>query len=147
MKITDLLLEDTIRLDLKSNTKKEVIIELAQLLEDAGRLTDYDTFLKAVFEREKKFSTGIGMGVAIPHAKSSGVKQPTLVFGKSKDGIDFDSSDNKVSYLFFLIAVPEKSSDEHLKILSKLSRSLMHEDLRQKLRAAASASEVLNILD
>lgn len=147
MKITDLLTEGTIKMNLESKKKRDVIIELAKILEKNDKLNDYDKFLRAVFDREKEFSTAIGMSVAIPHAKSDGVKEPALVFGRSSDGIDFDSSDGDLSHLFFLIAVPEKSSNEHLQILSKLSRRLMHEELREALKNADSPSEIINILD
>lgn len=147
MKITDLLSKETITLELKSKTKKEVIIELATVLEEAGNLNDFNKFLEAVNAREEKFSTGIGKGIAIPHAKTDAVEKPSLVFGKSSKGIDFDSADQENSYLFFLIAVPEKSTNEHLKILSKLSRSLMHDELRESLMNASSKEEVIQLLD
>src|SRR6056297_177553 len=147
MKITDLLSKETIELNLESKTKTDVLIELANILENSGKLNDIDDFLEAVNAREKEFSTGIGKGIAIPHAKTNAVKVPSLVFGKSDNGIDFDSADKKDSHLFFLIAVPEKSSNEHLKILSKLSRSLMHDELRESLMNAESKEEILQLLD
>ncbi|MGM0379854.1 MAG: PTS sugar transporter subunit IIA [Bacillota bacterium] len=147
MKIIDLLSERTIKLNLKSENKENVIKELVELINKSNRLIDKNKVLDAVFEREEKFSTGIGMGVAIPHAKSSSVKKPTIAFGKSKSGIDFESSDDEPAYLFFLIAVPENSSDEHLKILSKLSRRLMHKELRNSLKSAKTSAEIIEILD
>jgi fructose-specific phosphotransferase system IIA component len=147
MKITDLLSKETIKLNLESKTKTDVLVELAKILEKANKLNDFDKFLEAVNARENEFSTGIGKGIAIPHAKSDAVKNPSLVFAKSSSGIDFDSADKKDSHLFFLIAVPEKSSNEHLKILSKLSRSLMHDELRENLMNASSDEEILQLLD
>ena len=147
MKITDLLSKETIKLNLKSETKSDVLVELAKILENADKLNDFDRFLEAVKARENEFSTGIGKGIAIPHAKTDAVEKPSLVFGKSDNGIDFDSADEKVSHLFFLIAVPEKSTNEHLKILSKLSRSLMHDDLRESLMNASSDEEILQLLE
>lgn len=147
MKITDLLSKETIKLNLESETKADVLNELATILENAGKLNDLDGFLAAVKARENEFSTGIGKGIAIPHAKIDAVKLPSLVFAKSDNGIDFDSADKKDSHLFFLIAVPEKSSNEHLKILSKLSRSLMHDELRESLMNAGSKEEILQLLD
>lgn len=147
MKITDLLSRDTIKLNLESTTKSEVLVELAKILDTAGKLNQFDEFLDAVQARENEFSTGIGKGIAIPHAKTDAVKIPSLVFAKSNEGIDFDSADEKDSHLFFLIAVPEKSSNEHLKILSKLSRSLMHDELRESLMKATSKEEILDLLD
>lgn len=147
MKITDLLSKETIKLNLESTTKKDVLVELANILEKADKLNDLNEFLEAVNARENEFSTGIGKGIAIPHAKTDAVKTPSLVFGKSNNGIDFDSADQKDSHLFFLIAVPEKSSNEHLKILSKLSRSLMHDELRESLMNASSSEEVIQLLE
>jgi len=147
MKITDLLSKETIKLNLESTTKKDVLVELANILEKADKLNDLNEFLEAVNARENEFSTGIGKGIAIPHAKTDAVKTPSLVFGKSNSGIDFDSADQKDSHLFFLIAVPEKSSNEHLKILSKLSRSLMHDELRESLINASSSEEVIQLLE
>src|SRR5699024_4849458 len=100
---------------------------------------------KAVLKREKEGTTGIGMGVAIPHGKSKTVQQPTLVFGKSKGGIEYDSLDGNPVYLMFLIAVPENSSDEHLKILSHLSRKLMREEIRNQLMNLEQKSEFYTI--
>lgn len=147
MKITDLLSKETIILELKSKTKPEVIVELANVLKKIDKLNNIENFLEAINAREKKFSTGIGKGIAIPHAKTDAVKEPSLVFGKSVSGIDFDSADEKDSHLFFLIAVPEKSTNEHLKILSKLSRSLMHDELRENLINASTKDEIIQLLD
>jgi fructose-specific phosphotransferase system IIA component len=147
MKIADLLSQETIKLNLESETKEDVLIELSNVLDKAGKLNNFDAFLEAVKARENEFSTGIGKGIAIPHAKTDAVETPSLVFAKSDEGIDFDSADKKDSHLFFLIAVPEKSSNEHLKILSKLSRSLMHDELRNNLMNASTEEEILQLLD
>ena len=117
MNITELLNVNLIKLELTSKTKEDVIIEMATILDENGKLLDKDKYVKAVQDREKEFSTGIGMGIAIPHGKSSGVKEAALVFGRSVNGIDYQSMDDELANIFFLIAVPEESSDEHLKIL------------------------------
>ncbi|EOD00602.1 PTS sugar transporter subunit IIA [Caldisalinibacter kiritimatiensis] len=147
MQLTQLINENLVNLNLKSSTKEEVIKELVSVLDENDRLLDRDALEKAVFEREKTFSTGIGMGVAIPHGKSSGVKQPSLVFGRKLEGIDFESTDGKPAKIFFLIAVPENSDAAHLKLLSKLSRSLMHEEIRNKLLEAKEKHEIIDILN
>lgn len=147
MNITELLNANLIKLELNSKTKEDVIKEMAKLLEENGKLLDKDKYIKAVLDREKEFSTGIGMGIAIPHGKSSGVKEPALVFGRSSGGIDYQSMDDESAHLFFLIAVPEESSDEHLKILSQISRKLMHSELRDSLMKASTSEEIITLLE
>ena len=147
MNITELLNVNLIKLELNSKSKEEVITEMAKMLDENGKLLDTEKYIKAVLGREKEFSTGIGMGIAIPHGKSSGVKEPALVFGRSTGGIDYQSMDDKPAHLFFLIAVPEESSNEHLKILSQISRKLMHKELRDSLMNANSPEEIITLLD
>jgi len=147
MNITELLSVKLIKLELNSKTKEDVINEMVNILDENGKLLDKDIYLKAVLDREKEFSTGIGMGIAIPHGKSSGVKEPALIFGRSVDGIDYQSMDDELAHIFFLIAVPEESSNEHLKILSQISRKLMHKELRDSLMKASSAEEIITLLD
>ena len=146
MNITELLNVNLIKLELSSTTKEDVIKEMATILDENGKLLDLDKYIKAVVAREKEFSTGIGMGIAIPHGKSSGVKEPALLFARSTVGIDYQSMDDELAHLFFLIAVPEKSSDEHLKILSQISRKLMHKELRDSLMKASSPEEIITLL-
>ncbi|ERJ13845.1 FruA protein [Haloplasma contractile SSD-17B] len=147
MKITDLLIKDTMNLSLSSSTKTEVIDELVTMLYDAGRIKDIKKFRKAIIAREEQVSTGVGGGVAIPHAKSKTVLEPTLVFGISEKGIDYKSLDGELSTIFFMIAVPEKGNDLHLKALSKLARMLIHEDFKQGLLDAKTKDEVLALID
>ncbi|MCB2295546.1 PTS sugar transporter subunit IIA [Clostridium algoriphilum] len=147
MNITELLSVNTIKLELTSKTKEDVIKEMAELLDENGKLLDKDKYIKAVTDREKEFSTGIGMGIAIPHGKSSGVKEAALVFGRSIDGLDYQSMDDELAHIFFLIAVPEESSDEHLKILSQISRKLMHKELRKNLMEASSPEQIIALLE
>ena len=146
MNITQLLNVNLIKLELTSKTKEDVINEMAKMLDEDGKLLDIDKYIKAVVDREKEFSTGIGMGIAIPHGKSSGVKEPALVFGRSTGGLDYQSMDDELAHLFFLIAVPEESSNEHLKILSQISRKLMHKELRDSLMQASSPEEIITLL-
>jgi len=147
MNITELLSVNLIKLELNSKTKEDVVKEMAKMLDEDGKLLDSDKYIQAVMDREKEFSTGIGMGIAIPHGKSSGVKEASLVFGRSVEGIDYQSMDDELAHIFFLIAVPEKSSDEHLKILSQISRKLMHKELRDSLMSAKSAEEIITLLE
>ncbi|PQD96631.1 PTS fructose transporter subunit IIABC [Pradoshia eiseniae] len=147
MKITDLLKKETIVLHLSSSNKQEVIEELVNKLDTAGRLSDREGYKQAIIEREQQSTTGIGEGIAIPHAKSGAVKEAALCFGRSKDGIDYESLDGQPAKLFFMIAAPEGANDTHLDTLSKLSSMLMYDDFRQALLNAGSADEVLSIID
>ncbi|SCY33503.1 PTS sugar transporter subunit IIA [Alkaliphilus peptidifermentans] len=143
MEIKDVLDRKLMILNLKSNSKKEVIEELINPLVDEGIINSKNEFLEKVMAREAQSTTGIGMGVAIPHGKSKVVRKPAIVFGKSQKGLDYEALDDKPSYIFFLIAVPEGSENEHLKVLSLLSRKLMHEEIRTKLMDAKSEEEVI----
>ncbi|TCW36465.1 PTS system D-fructose-specific IIA component (F1P-forming) (Frc family) [Thermohydrogenium kirishiense] len=142
--IEEILDRDMMIFDLKSKDKLSVLKELIKPLAAKGAIDDEDKFLDVVLKREEEYSTGIGMGVAIPHGKSSLVRKASLVFGKSKEGIDYNSMDGKPAHLFFLIAAPENSDNLHLKILAKLSRSLMHEEVREELNKAETYEDVVN---
>ncbi len=144
MDISEVLQPGLMLFDLKAKDKREAIEELAGPMLEEGYLTDGDAYVRAVMERETVYSTGIGMGVGIPHGKSAAVTQPVVAFGRSKQGVEFQAMDGKPVYLAFLIAVPENSDNEHLNILSMLSRSLMHEEVRNALLNAATPGEVLD---
>lgn len=147
MKITELLKKETIILDLKSNSKPEVIDELVNKLNDAGRLNNKEDYKNAILAREEQFSTGIGDGIAIPHAKTSAVKTPALALGRSKAGIDYDSLDGNPAHIFFMIAASEGADNDHLETLSRLSTMLMKEDFKVKLIEANSEDEILSLID
>ncbi|MDF2503676.1 MULTISPECIES: PTS fructose transporter subunit IIABC [Clostridium] len=147
MKITELLKKDTIILDLKSSTKAEVIDELVSKLDDAGRLNNKEDYKNAILKRESEFSTGIGDGIAIPHAKTAAVKTPALAFGRSKAGIDYDSLDGNPANIFFMIAASEGANNTHLETLSRLSTMLMNPDFKQKLLEVQTEDEVLKLID
>lgn len=146
MKISEIISLERIKLDLISQTKHGIIFELVELLDEQGELVSKKDFLKDVLERESLMSTGIGYGIAIPHAKSSYVKKPALLFGRQLKGVDFQSMDHEKAFLFFMIAMPEEGANAHLKILADLSRKLMHEDFREKLLEAQTKEEVLDLL-
>lgn len=147
MKITELLKKDTIIANLKSSTKSEVIDELINKLDSANRLNDKEEYKKAILKREEQFSTGIGDGIAIPHAKTAAVKTPALAFGLSKEGIDYDSLDGNNAYIFFMIAASEGAHNDHLDTLSRLSSMLINEDFRKKLMNVNTEDEVLELID
>jgi len=143
MNIQDLLSASRVKFDLQSSTKPEVIDELIEILAADDKLSDKAQYKAAVLHREKEFSTGIGMGIAIPHAKDKSVKEAALTLGISKKGIDYESTDGTDAHLFFLIAVPSESNDIHLQVLSFISRKLMHESVRDSLMAATTYDEVI----
>src|SRR5690625_3363169 len=112
MKITDLLKEDTIILDLQADSKENVLGELVGKLNNAGRLKDPEAFKQDILARESQSTTGVGEAIAIPHAKSAAVKTPAIAFGRSASGIDFDSMDGQPAHLFFMIAASEGANNE-----------------------------------
>lgn len=147
LNLTELLTEDMIILDLKGESKVEVIHELISLLEHKGFLTNKEVFTNAVFDREEEGTTGIGFNIAIPHGKSNAIKKPAIVFGKKENGIDWNSFDGTDAKLIFLIGVPEKNAgDEHLKILQLLSRKLIDDDFRSALLDAPTKEDIIELL-
>lgn len=147
MKITELIKNDTIILELESIKKEDALDELINKLDEADRLNDKQEYKKEILKRESEGTTGIGEGVAIPHAKTSAVKTPSIAFGRSKGGIDFDSLDGESTHLFFMIAASEGAHNDHLKTLQKLSTFLMDESFRKELLIADTKKEILDIID
>ncbi|MBP2033738.1 PTS system fructose-specific IIC component [Clostridium algifaecis] len=147
MKITELLRKDTIKLRLDSTTKADVIDELVNILDKAGKLNDREEYKKQILKREAEFSTGIGEGIAIPHAKTAAVKTPALAFGIKKEGLDYESLDGTDAQLFFMIAASEGANNEHLDTLARLSSMLMNKEFKDNLINAGSPDEVLRLID
>lgn len=120
---------------------------LARLLEAAGRVVDREAYVDAVMAREDETGgTGMESGIAIPHAKSAGVRRASVAFGRSDHGVDFGAGDGTPADLIFLIAAPEGEDDLHVTILSRLARKLIHEDFRTALREADSPEGVFEII-
>jgi fructose PTS system EIIBC or EIIC component len=147
MRITELLTKETINLSLKSSQKSDVIEELVTVLDSAGKLTNRSEFKKAILKREEQSTTGIGEGIAIPHAKTKAVKQPAIVFGRSTSGVNYDSLDGQPAHLFFMIAATEGANNTHLEALARLSTILMKEEVREQLLTAKSKDDVINIIN
>ncbi|MFP4078560.1 MAG: PTS sugar transporter subunit IIA [Candidatus Izemoplasmataceae bacterium] len=146
MKITELINKNLITLDLRSKDKASVIEELASIMNGDQRLSDLESFIEAIKAREAQGSTGVGFGVAIPHAKSQSVAKPGLVFGRADTPINYESHEEDEADLFFMIAAPEGENNLHLQTLAKLSRKLIDEDFREQLRQAKSKEDVLSAL-
>ena len=148
MKITDLLKSVSIQLNVTPPANKvEAINILADLMEKSGNLKDKDTYVKAVIAREESGSTGLGDGIATPHAKSSAVKEAGLAAMVIPEGMDFDALDGKPSRLFFMIAAPDTASDLHVELLSKLAMMVMDPDFKESLIAAKSVDEFLKLIN
>ncbi|WP_144498105.1 PTS fructose transporter subunit IIABC [Bacillus pumilus] len=147
MKITELLTKQTIKLQLDSQQKEAVIEELVTVLDTAGKLNDKEGYKEAVLNREKQSSTGIGEGIAIPHAKTASVKEPAIAFGRSTAGVDYESLDAQPSHLVFMIAATEGANNTHLEALSRLSTLLMREEIRKQLLEAATEDEIIDIIN
>ena len=124
MKIIDFLKEGAIVPDLKATDKESVIKELVTLLKDIGEISDQEKIVEIILEREKLGSTGIGQGIAVPHAKTDQVKQIVVAFGLSRKGVNFESLDEEPVYLIFLVLAPVEATGMHLKLLAKIARLL-----------------------
>ncbi|WP_182188334.1 PTS fructose transporter subunit IIABC [Pectinatus frisingensis] len=147
MRITDLLKKDGILLNAQPSNKNEAIDILVELMDKTGILTDKAAYKKAVLDREASGTTGLGDGIATPHAKSNAVKTAGLTAMVVKGGVDFASLDNRPARLFFLIAAPKSADDEHLKMLSMLAAMLMDNDFKEALIHAETADEFLRLID
>jgi PTS system nitrogen regulatory IIA component len=146
MKITDILHEDSVIGELTSRDKKGVLEELVTVLVEHGRLKNKEKPVQVLLERERLGSTGIGDGIAIPHGKLKDIKYMICSFGRTKEGIDFQSIDEKPSHLFFLLFAPQESAGEHLQALARLSRILKDGRLRKRLMEAASENEIYRLI-
>ncbi|UOQ45454.1 PTS fructose transporter subunit IIABC [Halobacillus salinarum] len=146
-KLTDITTPELIDIDLAGDTRDTVIDELIQKLDEHDILSSPDEYKQAILNREKESTTGLGMGIAIPHGKSEAVTKPAVVFGIKRDGVDWSSMDGSDAKLIFMIAVPkERKGDDHLKILQMLSRKLMDETFREKLLEAKTKREAYDLL-
>ena len=147
MRIRDLLSVQSIELGGKPGNKTEVLNHMVDLMAKGGNIADVETYRKGVFAREEEGTTGIGMGIAIPHCKSDAVKAPGLAAMTIKEGTDFESLDGTPAKIIFLIAAPNTSDNVHLQVLSKLSVMLMDESFTNSLVNASSVEEFLSIID
>ena len=147
MRITDLLSKQSISLDLKAENKMAAIDELVDLVNASGNLSDKEKYKKGIIAREEQSTTGIGEGIAIPHAKTKAVKKACLGAAVSKAGVDYQSFDGSLAHLFFMIAAPDGANNTHLEVLSRLSTILMDEDFRKNLMNAKSVDEFLSLID
>ncbi len=146
MNLSEILDEQCISLDLKSQTKTEVIREIAELAEKSNRVGDLEKLIERLIARERIQTTGIGHGMAIPHATAEGVRGLVLALGISKKGIDFESLDNKPVHLVFVLAGEPRLQTSFLSILSKISRFFRKESFRNEVFHAGSAEKILELI-
>lgn len=147
MKIQDVLRKDVMLLDLQATSKEAVIDEMIASLVEKGYVTDFDVFKTGIMNREAQTTTGLGDGIAMPHAKNAAVKEATVLFAKSNNGVDYASLDGQPTDLFFMIAAPEGANDTHLAALAELSKYLMKPGFADKLRGVSSPEEVISVFD
>ncbi|MCX5703384.1 MAG: PTS sugar transporter subunit IIA [Candidatus Omnitrophica bacterium] len=148
MQITDFLSKKAIVIDIKSTKKEDIMKELVDALINAGEIEkrDRNKLINALMERESLGSTAIGQGIAIPHAKSDCVNKLVAAFGLSKKGVDFDSLDGELAYIFFLLIAPQDSAGPHLKALARISRLLKDKYFRDTLRACQDDKSVIKVI-
>lgn len=147
MTIRDLLAAESINLNGTPAGKTEALNQCIDLMAKSGKIANVETYRKGVFAREEEGTTGIGMGIAIPHCKSDAVTKAGLAAMVVKDGVDFESLDGTPAKIIFLIAAPNTEDNVHLQVLSKLSVMLMDEQFTNSLINAGSVDEFLNIID
>jgi fructose-specific phosphotransferase system IIA component len=147
MILTKILQPACVKVPLENKDKEEVIIELVDLLDENGLLSDRDVVLDAVLTREKTRSTGIGSGIAIPHGKCKGVKELVMAIGIAGEPIDFESIDNKPVKIVILLVSPFDQTSPHIQALARISRLMLDEEFKHKLENAGSAEEVYELLN
>ncbi|WFA88008.1 PTS fructose transporter subunit IIABC [Paenibacillus amylolyticus] len=147
MRITDLMIQETMIMDLQATTKDEAIDELIASLNRSGRINDPVLFKEMIYKREAESSTGIGGGIAMPHAKTTAVNEPTVVFAKSRKGLDFEALDDQPAHVFFMIAAPEGAGNTHLRTLAALSRLLIDSDFISQLMSTDTPADVSALFD
>lgn len=146
MQITDLLKRESVELNGSATDKKDALEKMVALMVKQGNIADPEEYKKRVFAREEEGSTGVGEGVAIPHAKTAAVTKPGLAFMRVKDGVEFDSLDGQPAKLFFLIAAPDTKDNVHLDVLSRLSTLLMDPDFIDGLMAVDSVDRLYDLI-
>ena len=146
IRLSKLLKENLIDLDLDCKNKPDIINDLVELLSKSRRIRNKKAFFKAILEREKLGSTGIGNGVAIPHAKSEGVGDFILAFARQDTGIDFGALDGEKTYLFFALASSRNEVGGHLKILAEISRLVKDKFIVGLLKRAKTKKEIIKII-
>ena len=147
MTLTELIRFDLIQFGFKATDKKDALNKLTDMLVEKKVITTKDEFLNALLEREKLSTTGVGDGIAIPHAKASCFDKAMIIYAKSDDGVEWESFDSQPAKHIFMICAPANGADEHLKALSTLSTALMNPDVKGRLDKATTKEEVQSIFE
>jgi PTS system nitrogen regulatory IIA component len=147
LKISDILVKDSMLLDLKGREKEQVLAEIAKALANSVPGLDERRLLEVLNEREKLQSTGIGDGVAVPHCKLPDLSHLVTSFARSREGVDFGSIDGQPSHLFFLLVAPEYSEGQHLRALARISRFLHDARFRERLWEAETREEICRAVE
>ena len=145
--ILSLLSKQTMIMDLQAKTKLDAINEMIDCYAKAGIVTDKDIYRQDILNREEELSTGIGEGIAMPHAQDIAVTKPAVLFARSKAGLDYAAIDHQKVHLFFMIAAPKDANEQHLHDLAALSKLLLDQDFVAKLKAAETEDEVLALFE
>ena len=146
MKIDDILKKDSIIANLAGTNKEEVLREITDFLQKLSLIKDKETLFNTLMEREKLGSTGIGENVAIPHGKSDELSQIVTVFGRSLNGVDFESLDQKPVHFVCMVIAPSNSTGQHLKALARISRLFKNQDLREGILKLQDANQIYSLL-
>jgi fructose-specific phosphotransferase system IIA component len=147
MRLSKFCEENLVVFDMKASDKNAAIEELVELAATSTMVKDSERLLADVKEREELVTTGVGYGVAFPHAKTRSVKGIVIAFGRHEQGIDFDAMDHQPVHLFFLIAAPEDAIGAHLNVMARLSYLMKSAENRQRLLEATSPGDVLSLID
>jgi mannitol/fructose-specific phosphotransferase system IIA component (Ntr-type) len=147
IKLSDFCTERTIRTGLVGKKKKEAIAELVGCLAEAGLVTDEQGLLKAVLAREKIQSTGLGGGVAIPHARAGHIRRIVMAVGRSEEGVDFSALDNKPVHLVFLVAAPDESARPYIQTVAKVARLLKTPPYKDLMLMAADSAGIARLIE
>ncbi len=146
MKLTEILTESRIQLDLEASNKDEIIDQLVSLVVQGMGQVDRDAILTAVRTREKLMSTGVGNGVAIPHGKTDAVESLVAAFARCLEPVEYEALDGKPVSLVFLLIGPEDAAGPHIKALSRISRLLSYEEFRTRLANARTPGEIIEAI-
>ena len=146
MKIQDLLQKNCILIDLKGNDKSEILTQMATYMASLFDLEESENIVRRIVERESEMSTGIGFGIAIPHARLSGIDRPYMIAGRSVQGLPFEPIDEQLVHLIFMMVSPTNTTTEHTQILSSLSRIMSYEEMRNCLFAADTPEKFLDAI-
>jgi mannitol/fructose-specific phosphotransferase system IIA component (Ntr-type) len=146
VKVQDILSKNAILVDLKGDDKNEILSQMARFMCSLYDLPNAESISQKILERESDMSTGIGFGIAIPHARISNIDRLFMVAAKSETGIEFNAIDEQPVHLLFLMVSPANTSTDHTQILSSLSRIMSYEDVRKKLLSAETADQFLDVI-